>query len=288
MTMLERCGLSEITTPSWTLEEDARGFAAAGFGAIGVWAHKLERPTIEAFWIPSERIGDEVVGRARAAVDASGLHVSHLILSGFYTGPDPYEARVEHTLHLLDVAERLGADTLVIAPGRRHGRSFDETEAVAARAITEVLERSPGSDVKLALEPIVPALSDYLNTLGEAIRLAELIDHPRVGVWPDTYHLWRTGTLFDDIERAGKRIFGIHLDDWRADQELTRQLPGDGEVPLVDVVRALEAVGYAGTYDCEYSYDQELAASDPETWSPEAVVERAARAMSITLEEALS
>jgi sugar phosphate isomerase/epimerase len=286
VSVLERIGLSEIVTPTQTLEEDVRTYADAGVGAIGVWIHKLEKPSIDGFWIPQARIPDDVVAGAAEAIRASGLRPSHLILTGFYTGPGTFEDAVDHTLHCMDVAAALGAECVIVAPGRREGRSYSETQAVAARALTEVFERTAQPEVRLAVEPIVKWQSDYLNTLGEALELVELVDHPQLGVYPDTFHLWRTGTLLEDVERAGDRIFGVHVNDWEPGDDHANRLPGGGVIPLVDVVRAIEATGYTGTYDNELMYDASLVGSSPQ-WAPDAVARRCADAMAALLEEAL-
>ena len=265
-----------------------RAYDAAGFGAIGIWIHKLERPHIDGFWIPQARIPDDVVTAAAEAIRATSLRVSHLVLTGFYTGPGTFEEAVDHTLHSIDVASALGVDCVIVAPGRRNGRSYEETQAVAARALSVVFERTTKPEVRLALEPIVEWQSDYLNTLGEALELVELVDHPNLGVYPDTFHLWRTGTLLEDIERAGDRIFGVHINDWEPGDDHANRLPGDGVIPLVDVVRAIEATGYRGTYDNEYMYDASLVSSSPEQYAPDAVVRRCATAMSSLLEDALA
>jgi sugar phosphate isomerase/epimerase len=283
--ILSRCGLSEIATPSWTLAEDARRYADEGFAAIGIWLHKLEKPHIEGFWIPEAKIPASVVAAASEAVGGVGLQVSHLVLSGFYTEPELPD-RIAHTLHAMDIAAALDAGCVVVAPGRRNGRSYEETRDLAARALTEVLERTSQAHVRLAVEPIIAWQSDYLNTLGEALELAELVDHPNLGVYPDTFHLWRTGTLLEDVERAGSRIFGVHLNDAVAGDDHFNRLPGEGEIPLVEVVRTVEATGYTGTYDNEYAYDPSLIASEPDEFGPEAVVRRCAAAMAAVLAEA--
>jgi sugar phosphate isomerase/epimerase len=282
--ILERCGLSGIATPHCTTAEDVELYAARGFAAIGIWLHKLERGTVDGFWIPEETIPDQVVGDAAERVRASGLAVSHLILTGFYTAP-PYEQRIAHTLHAMDVAAALEAGCVVVAPGRREGRSYAETRDLAARALTEVLEQTTRANVRIALEPIIAWQSDYLNTLGEAVELVELVDHPGLGVYVDSFHLWRTGTMLEDIERAGPRIFGMHLNDAADGDDHANRLPGEGDLPLVEIVRAIEATGYEGTYDNEYMYDAALIESDP-AFAPEAVVDRCARTLVDVLSEA--
>jgi sugar phosphate isomerase/epimerase len=279
VSVLGRCGLSQIATPTTTLAEDADAYAARGFGAIGIWLHKLERDRIDGFWIPEQRIPPATVEAAAAAVRSAGLAVSHLVLTGFYTEPELAD-RIDHTLHAMDVAAALGAECVVVAPGRRNGRSYAETRDLAAAAMTEVFERAT-QPVRLALEPIIEWQSDYLNTLAEALELAELVDHPDLGVYPDTFHLWRTGTMLEDVERAGPRIFGVHLNDAVAADDDANRLPGEGELPLVDIVRAIEATGYRGTYDNEWMDDARL------ELAPEEIVDRCARATAAVLSEAL-
>jgi sugar phosphate isomerase/epimerase len=283
--VLRRCGLSEIATPAWSLAEDIEGYAARGFGAIGIWLHKLERATIDGFWIPERIIDSDVVAAAGESVRAAGLSVSHLVLTGFYTEPKLAD-RVDHTLHAIEVAAALGAGCVVVAPGRRNGRTYEETRDLAARALSEVFARTPRPDVRLALEPIISWQSDYLNTLGEALELMELVDHPSLGVYPDTFHLWRTGTLLEDVERAGPHIFGVHLNDAVAGDDHHNRLPGEGELPLVEIVRAIEATGYRGTYDNEYMYEPSLITTMPTEYAPGTVVDRCARAMVSVLQEA--
>jgi sugar phosphate isomerase/epimerase len=185
----------------------------------------------------------------------------------------------------MDIAAALEADCVVVAPGRREGRSYAETRDLAARALTEVLEKTTQSGVRIALEPIIAWQSDYLNTLGEAVDLIDLIDHPSVGAYVDSFHLWRTGTLLEDIERAGRRIFGMHLNDAVEGDDHANRLPGEGDLPLVEIVQAIEATGYRGTYDNEYMYDAALIDSDP-AFAPAAVVDRCAVAMVGVLDEA--
>ena len=95
--LLDRCGLSEIVTPTQPLAEDVRLYADAGFGAIGVWVHKLEQGGSTALDSAGAHPGRR--GRRRGAGGRpSGLRVSHLILTGFYTGPGTLEDAVAHTL----------------------------------------------------------------------------------------------------------------------------------------------------------------------------------------------
>ena len=245
-----RAGVSQSTTAPWTLEEDARAYAERGWEAIGIWLHKLERPTMSEFWFPELRLPEETVGGAAAAVAATGLAVSHVVLAGrFIETDDSMRAeRIEHTVHAADVAARLGATCLVVVPGRLNGLSPGRAQSIAAVALSEVLERAPATH--LAIEPVKEV--DFATTLDEALDLVELVDHPRLGVFPDGFQLWRDAGVVDSIARAAGRILGIHLADGTgAEGDRTRLPPGEGNLPLGAFVDAVEATGYAGTYDVE-------------------------------------
>jgi sugar phosphate isomerase/epimerase len=85
--------------------------------------------------------------------------------------------------------------------------------------------------------------------------------------------------LLEDIERAGPCNFGVDLNDAVSDDDQMIRLPGEGKIPLTQVVRAIEATGYRGTYDSEYMYEPALITARPEEFTPEVVVRRCAEAM---------
>jgi sugar phosphate isomerase/epimerase len=281
--LLRRCGVSQVTTPLWTVAEDAEAYSAAGFAAIGIWLHKLERPRLDGgFFMPEKHIPQPVIDDAVAAVRGSGLTVSHVILAGNYTEAAKRDAMIEHTLHAIDIAAALDASCLIINPGRLNGLDRQEAVDRAADALTEVLARRR-AEVRLALEPVIDWQSDFLNSLGQALDLADAVDDPDVGVYPDTWHLWETGTYEEDIARAGARVFGFHLNDGRSGDR-HRAIPGDGEIPLVGMVRAVEATGYTGTYDVEYTTPMAVGPSFDVPY--EEVLERCAAGMTAVLTEA--
>jgi sugar phosphate isomerase/epimerase len=288
--VLARCGISHMTTPTWSLGDAARAYVDAGLGSIGVWLHKLERPEhVAGFFIPDVQIPETVVGEAAQAVRASGLTVSHVIMGGFFITDDEERRRhrVAYTAHAMDVAAAFGASCLIIAPGRLEGRSVDRAHSISARSLTEVFELRPDSEVLLGIEPVIAWQSDYMNSIDRALDLIELVDHPKLGVYPDNFHLWHnaawdSAAVLEQIERAGSRIFGVHVNDGVRGTE-DRYVPGEGEMPVAEFVAAVEATGYGGFYDVEYIYDPELITSDPDRFGPQAVVGRCRAGLAKTL-----
>lgn len=278
---LSRCGISAFTTPTLTTAQAARAYAGAGFGSIGVWLRKLERPDqLSGFFIPDTEIPQPVIADAIAGVRESGLTVSHMVFAGFYLTDDETvrTQRIRYTGYAMDLAQAFGAQCLIIAPGRLEGRSVQDAHDLAARSLSDVFEARPDSTVRLALEPVINAQSDYMNSLDRALDLAELVDHERLGVFPDNFHLWinsdwESAPVIEQIERAGERIFGVHVNDAVRGSD-ARYVPGDGELPVDEFVAAVEATGYRGHYDVEFMYDPALIASDPDHFGPAAVIER--------------
>ena len=69
----------------------------------------------------------------------------------------------------------------------------------------------------------------------------------------DTWHLWNEPELLARITEAIDRIVLVHLSDYRAGTTIhdDRVLPGDGVIPLPQIIGHLDACGYDGVYDVE-------------------------------------
>jgi sugar phosphate isomerase/epimerase len=293
--VMARCGISHMTTPTLSVGDAARAYDDAGLCSMGIWMHKLERPDhVAGFFIPDLEIPASVVDRSADDVRASGLEVSHTILGGFFITDDEEHRkhRVEYTAHAIDVAAAFGSSCLIIAPGRLEGRTVEQAHAISARSLTEVLELRPDSDVLLGVEPVITWQSDYMNSIDRAMELVELVDHPKLGVFPDNFHLWHnsdwsSAAVLEQIERAGSRIVGVHVNDGVRGSD-DRYVPGEGDMPVAEFVAAIEATGYRGFYDVEYMYDPGLITADPGRYGPAAVIERCRAGLEKTLSGVLT
>jgi sugar phosphate isomerase/epimerase len=96
-----------------------------------------------------------------------------------------------------------------------------------------------------------------INSLPKAVELLEEADRPALGIQFDTWHLWSTPTLLEEIERYCDRFVGVHVADWREPTRgwADRVLPGDGVADLPAILGALERAGWDGYYDLEIFSD---------------------------------
>ena len=283
--LTSRGGVCDVSTPMLTHEEDVVAYAAAGFKTMGIFLNKLERPRIDEFWLPESTIPQERLDRAAAAVRDAGLTVSHIAAVGRYTDSSIREQMIEHTLHAIDVAAAFDAGSVLILPGPLNGRTPAQTTTLVARTLEEILQRR-SSPVRLGLEPTRTWGADFMTSLGEALDLIDMIDHPDLGVIPDTQNLHGSPSYDEDIARAGSRIFAFQVVDGFAGQ-IERKLPGEGDLPLVEMIRAAEKAGYRGTYDLEHIFFPfDRAASEPDEFGPDAVLRRGAAGLASVLAEA--
>jgi sugar phosphate isomerase/epimerase len=278
---LDRAGLSQSTTAPWRFADDVSRYRTAGFAAIGVWLQKLAEDSLRELRLPPPLPSSALADSAATTLSSSGLAVSHLVGSGFYTELDETaRARnVDHTVAAIRIAEALGARCLVVVPGRLNGLTRRRALDLSAAAISETLERTTASPVQIALEPVMDV--DFVSTLDQALDLVDLVDHERVGVLPDSFHVLRDPAGKDAIQRAAGRVLGVHLADADGDGRWSRLPPGEGRLDLAGFVSEIEATGFRGTYDVEII---SLGASNAEASD---LVTRCAAGMQTLLHEVL-
>ncbi len=95
--------------------------------------------------------------------------------------------------------------------------------------------------------------STFLSTLPTALWMTREVDHPNLSITIDPFHVWAGRGKTEDLENArGDEIFNFHINDVTADKprellaDADRVMPGDGEIPLVAMLRTLRRKGYDG------------------------------------------
>ncbi|MGH3131242.1 MAG: sugar phosphate isomerase/epimerase family protein, partial [Gaiellaceae bacterium] len=143
----------------------------------------------------------------------------------------------------------------------------DRDEAEARRIVLEGLRRladaAEAAGVRCGLEPVHSTqrkLFSFVTSIPEALALLDEVGRPSLGIMFDTYHLWDTATVYEDVAQHLDRFTGVHVADWRRPTRgpSDRVLPGDGVADLVRLLGALDRAGWAGFYDIEIFSDVAL------------------------------
>ena len=236
--------LNQYTTHRWSVAEAAEACARAGLRYIGLWRDKVAEAGLSA----SARICRE-----------NGLSVSSLCRGGMFPAGTESARRekIADNRRAVDECAELRCDTLVLVCGGMAGCPVDEARKMVRDGIAAITDYASSRGVRLGIEPLHPMFAadrSVINTLGQALDLAEEIGAAGLGVIIDVYHVWWDPGLFAQIERARGRIFGFHVSDWLVpppDTLLGRGMMGDGVIDIRRIRGAVQATGYAGPIECE-------------------------------------
>lgn len=223
-----------------------RAYAIAGADAIGVWELKLpDGGDAEALDV----LAGSGLGSA-AAIPA----IPSILPLPLMEGPSEPHARIEAicaSVHRL-AAFRPSGIVCLTGPGEDR-----DTVVEGLRVIGDEARRA---GVRIGLEPINRIGGEdwtMISSLSEAAELLDEADHPALGVQFDTWHLWNTPNVVEEIGEHAHRFVGVHVADWREPTRTwaDRVLPGDGVADLPALLRALETAGWDGYYDVEIFSD---------------------------------
>ena len=234
-----RIAVSEITTAEWSFEEDVRAYGdAPGVDGIGVWREKLAASEYSP-------------AAARERLESAGLEACSLLFAGGFT--EDFEAGLADARDAIRTAERLGAPVLLVVAGPRIGVSPAEGGRLAREAIEELAPDARAAGVTLALEPIHPIkVAEYSTVVTLAQARDAVVGVDGAGLMLDIWNSWWEPDLIEELSRAADEVAAVQVADFRAeDDPLDRAPPGEGIVPLGEIVAALEGAGYDGWYEIE-------------------------------------
>jgi sugar phosphate isomerase/epimerase len=237
--------ISQITTLGATFEADLRAYAAAGVDGIGIWEIKLPDGDDQAH----EQLEASGLGRA-AAVPA----VPSILPLPLMEGPADPRERIEAICASVHRLARFEPSSVVCLTGPGDDR---DTVVEGLRTIGDEAARA---GVRIGLEPINRVGGEdwtSISSLQEAAELLDDADRPALGIQFDSWHVWNTPEVVDEIERHAHRFVGVHIADWRDPTRgwADRVLPGDGVADLPALLGTLERAGWNGFYDLEIFSD---------------------------------
>jgi sugar phosphate isomerase/epimerase len=120
-------------------------------------------------------------------------------------------------------------------------RSAEEDREVLLAALTELGEHAQREGVCVLLEPLNRYEDHMLNTVAQAVELADAVGLDSIKVMADLYHMnIEEADSPAALRAAGPRLAHVHLSD------SNRREPFAGHVDWAAVVEALDDVGYTG------------------------------------------
>ncbi len=256
-------GVSEFTTMPWAFERDVETYARLGIDTIEVVETKLD----------GDRLAEQMRSIAAAGLAISGVQPAVRTFFGSRMTPEPHgvEARVKA---LRGSIERLGQYApgvpFITNTGAHPRGDMDEAMRVVTRELKALAPIAADHGVRLALEPLNPTsvnVESAIWTIDQALAVIEATGRDEVGLCLDYWNIWQNADVDAAIARAGDRIFTVQASDWRTPRSYADRLaPGDGVIPLKDLIAATRTAGFTGSYVVEIFsndvqdslYDQDL------------------------------
>jgi 2-keto-myo-inositol isomerase len=256
MCVVKLC-INQVTFGKRPFPKVVAACAASQFEAIELWL-----PYVEQFLAQGHPV-EEV----RALLgDAGVAPVSACYVDGLF-GPagDGKRGAFDRARRRFELCGELGVSTIACVAGDTKEDQRDAFRHAVERA-REVGELAASFGLVVAIEFI--ARRTVIGTLSAAARLVEEVDRTNVGVLLDVFHFHAGESALDDFGELGRRgVVMVHLNDaedvpGRELRDCHRVLPGDGCVPLDDVLARLQESGYDGYYSLEL-FNPTLWAEEP-------------------------
>ena len=236
----------EMLYPEASPEQKLQRIAKQGFKFVEFWSHKDK--DIDALEAAAADCGVRIVNfsgqRAGDLIDAS----THAVVL----------REIEESVA---VAHRLGSGILMVLSNElgEQGRVIHNCAQLSAEAKHEnlvaglaALMRKIPADIGVVLEPLNTVVDHpgyYLSDMDEAIRVIREVNHPRLKILCDFYHLALMGEKPLELTRRYARDMGhIHIADYPGRHE-----PGTGLGPWKEVLKELHDCGYSGFVGFEFS-----------------------------------
>jgi 2-keto-myo-inositol isomerase len=243
-----RLAINGATTMKATLPQDIAAASAAGFKGLEIWAAKmdayLETGSVEGL---------------KALFDQAGLQPASINSIEFITfrPPEEYETIRARCQELCGLAHVLGCDKIVVVPSPTpEGVAWEGIRDESVRVLRELAQVAAPYGVQLAFEFLGFSWCS-VRTLDQCWQIVRGTDRPNVGLVIDTCHFHAGGSDLTTIDRVDPRKIHIfHINDIEERpldtiEDAHRLLPGEGVIPLDDILIRLKQIGFDGLCSIE-------------------------------------
>ncbi len=192
------------------------------------------------------------IAQSAAAMRDAGIAAAMATHRAF--AADTHDIAAEHAKlnRSIEVAAGIGAGHVLLTTGGRGALTWQAAAERFAEAIQPCVEVARSAGVGLAIEPTSHLYADIslVHRLSDTMRIARMAN---IGVIPDLFACWTDADLPEAIKDAGPLLSVVQVSDYAyGGRSLPcRVIPGDGVIPLPDLLGRIADTGFAGYYDLE-------------------------------------
>jgi sugar phosphate isomerase/epimerase len=234
-----RIAIHEFSTGSLSFDDEVDLASRLGVSGLGMLPAKVAT----VGW-------DE----AATALAARSLRATSMFGGTFFdlTAAESWETSQAELASVLEHSARMDAGCVYVVPGRAGGVPWEDLFENFGTATAPSVLRARELGVRLAFEPCAQIRTDisFVNALDDAIDVA---DHTGLDIVVDFAACWMQRGLEQLFADAGERIALVQVSDLAIGSLVTpdRRVPGDGDLPLRELLEHVLAAGYEGPFELE-------------------------------------
>lgn len=232
-----RLAVNALCSRDWTFDQDLALWRKVRLHHVSLWARKLDQDR-----------------RAKiAALRAAGMRIA-TVVSGTVALDAPRTWAASRAAIASSVRDAVATEgrSVYVTPGRSDGRSWHELLDAFADAVGPSVADAAAHGVRLSIEPSLRCDVSFVNTLRDAVDVAEATG---VGLVVDFGNCWMERDFEKVVRKAAPHIGLVQLCDIRLGPGTQaagdRVLPGEGFLPLARMLTTVLDTGYDGLFDLE-------------------------------------
>ncbi|UOQ44180.1 sugar phosphate isomerase/epimerase [Halobacillus salinarum] len=158
--------------------------------------------------------------------------------------------------------KQIGADTIVFGSGAARSLpenfSYEKGEEQIIRFLNTAADYAESLGLTIVIEPLNEKESNIMNTIPEAVGMAEKINRNSIQVLADFYHMEEEREALEHLVTYKNYIKHVHVAD------TNRRAPGTGKYPYNKFISCLDWSNYEGriSVECKWGeFEQEVKAA---------------------------
>lgn len=252
-------GFNGATTMTSPFETDVQIAGQAGYDVLEITAAKLDK------YLQSHSIAD-----ARKLIDTAKLktHAINSIEKINFRDAAGRKQVLERTRQLAEYSRTLECPWLVSVPGPgTTGAKWSEIRDNTVASLREMCDAAKPFGVGIAFEFLgFPWCT--VRTVAQSWEIFKAADRANLGIVIDTCHYFAGDSTLDSIRGVdAKKLAVFHINDVEKMpkekiEDANRLFPGDGVIPLKEIIATVRGIGYDGVASVEI-FRPEYWARDP-------------------------
>ena len=241
-------GINEFTTQPWTFEQDMERYSGLGITMIEVCEEKLD----------DRRYKEQMAMVADYGLLVSAIQPLVRTFGSSQMTPKPNDLNARVSRMRLSI-ERLSPFAkgcpFIVNTGAPEKGNIEAMMETTIDELQKLAGFAANHGVRLALEPLNASSMNSESaiwTIAQAMEIIDAVNQDNVGLCLDFWNVWQNANVEEEIKRAANRIFVLQVSDWRIPRSSgDRLVPGDGVIPIGNLLRVVYETGYTGACTVE-------------------------------------